>query len=200
MLNAGNSTLTTLSATLETLEQNASLDEKITTMEAFISMLSSCSDGSLGQEMSVSSMWADATQTLSVAMGHRKKVGITRRKMETLWEEDLVDRAEMEYLRLAMSGLNLSWHQVEKSFLTCARAWLLGHFSVISPHSGVTLTGNTAMTQLSTDTLTAYYSGRTSILDSIRGYNKTWEDAAIPVSAVMPVAMERPLAPSGRLA
>ena len=116
MLSQMDSTLTTLSVILETLEQSASLAEKITQMEGFISTLFSCSTENIGQEMSVNSMWVDATQTLSAAIVHQKKDGTTRRKMVTLWEEDLSDRAEMEYLRLARSGLSLSWQEIETSF------------------------------------------------------------------------------------
>lgn len=199
-LSAMDSTLTELCVILETLERSASLEEKHTKMEEFISMLSSCSNGSIGQEMSVTSMWTDATQTLSAVMAHQKRDGIMRRKMVTLWEEDLNDRAEMEYLRLARSGLSLSWQEIETAFLRCARTWLLGHYSVTSLPSDVTPTGGFASVPLPTNILMAYYSAQEGILISMRGYNKIWADLEIPVSAVTPVIPERPLAPSGRLA
>lgn len=181
-LNADDLTLLRCVNTLDALERSASLAEKIMKMEEFICMLSSCSNGSIGHEMSVTSMWGDATLTLSGAMAHQKKVTTTRSRMVTLSLEDSQDRAEMEFLRMAMSGLNLSWQEIERSFLTCARAWCLGHFSVISRPSDVTPTGNTARTQMNTNILDRYNSLRHGILNSIRGYNQIWEDMEIPVS------------------
>lgn len=182
MLSQMDSTLTTLCVILETLEQSASLAEKITQMEEFISTLFSCSTENIGQEMSVNSMWVDATQTLSAAIVHQKKDGTTRRKMVTLWEEDLSDRAEMEYLRLARSGLSLSWQEIETSFLRCARTWLLGHYSVTSLPSAATPIGGSAPILPHTSILSEYFLARNDIHSSILGYNRTWEDLHIPVS------------------
>lgn len=147
-------------------------------------MLSSCSNGSLSQEMSVCSMWTDATQILSVAMAHRKRAGIMRRRMVMLSEVDWRGRAEIEFLSLARSGLNLSWRRVETNFLRCARKWLLGHFFVHSLPSDVLPIGDTEPTPNPIDILTSYRLTQADILNSIRGYHRTWEDLEIPVSLV----------------
>ena len=181
-LNAVTSTLYTLSITLETLELSASLDEKITKMEEFTSMLSSCSNGSLSQEMSVFSMWTDATQMLSVVMVHRKRVGIMRRSMGMWSEADWKGQAERAFLSLANRGLQSSFLEVETSFLMLARDWLREHFCVTSLPSDVMPIGSIEYIQSPILTLSTYNSLRRSFQSSSHGYNKTWWDLEIVVS------------------
>ena len=99
-------------------------------------------------------------------------------------EVDWRGRAEIEFLTLARSGLNLSWRRVETTFLSCARNWLLGHFFVHSLPSDVSPTGNTEPIPNPIDILTSYRLTQADILDSMRGYHRTWEDLDIPVSLV----------------
>jgi len=177
--NAVNSILFQCAITLEALELSVSLEEKITKLEAFISMLFSCSNQSIGQEMSVSSMWTDATLMLCVAGAHQRRVGIMLRSMGTLSQEDLRGQAERAFLNLANRGLRSSYLEVEKSFLTLARDWLRGHFCVTSLPSDVMPIGNTEWIPSLTLTLTEYNCLRHRFQDLTNGYNKTWWDLEI---------------------
>ena len=82
----------------------------------FISMLSRCGNGSLRREMSVYSMWTDATRTYHLLEGHQRRLTITQLRMETWSQEDLNGRAEIAWLRLVASGLKSSLRQLETSF------------------------------------------------------------------------------------
>ena len=179
MLNAETSILFELAITLEALELSVSLDEKIIKMEAFTSTLLSCGRGSIGQEMSVNSMWTDATQMLSVGMVHRRRVSIMLRSMETLSQGDLRGLAERAFLDLANRGLRSSYLEVEKSFLKLARDWLRAHFCVVSLPSDVMPIGNTEWNPHLTLTLAEYICLRHRFQDLTHGYNKTWWDLEI---------------------
>lgn len=179
MLNAETSILFELAITLEALELSVSLDEKIMKMEAFTSTLLSCGRGSIGQEMSVNSMWTDATQMLSVGMVHRRRVSIMLRSMETLSQGDLRGLAERAFLDLANRGLRSSYLEVEKSFLKLARDWLRAHFCVVSLPSDVMPIGNTEWNPHLTLTLAEYICLRHRFQDLTHGYNKTWWDLEI---------------------
>lgn len=182
------------------LELSASLDEKITKMEEFTSMLSLCSTESLSQEMSVSSMLEVVTQTLSAATEHQRRVGIMRLKMETLWQEVSHGQAQAEFLRMAIDGLKLSWQRIEKNFLIAARGWLLGHFCVHSPHFAPMLIGDTESTRPHTSHLKGWDSQRSIIQSSILGWNKTWdllEEQVRPLPSGGPGISELDLGPCG---
>lgn len=119
-------------ATLDDLELSASLEESRTLLVELISMLSSCSNGSLAQEMSVYSMWVVVTQTLCAVTEVRSAVGTMRQKTGTLWGVDSSERIaspEGMFADLAINGILLSWHEIETNFLTCARSWSQGHFA-----------------------------------------------------------------------
>ena len=144
------------SAILEDLERSASLDESRTQMEVLISMLSSCSNGSLAQEMSVFSMWGVVTQTLCALTVLRNSVGTMRQKMETLSEEGYSEKTvsvQERWSELAINGMLLRWRQVETSFLRCAQNWSRGHFAAPLAHLRPTLTGDTGLSPTRTNIL-----------------------------------------------
>lgn len=164
-----------LSESLETLELSASSDARITAMENFISMLSSCSDGSLSQEMSVFSMWMDITPILSeVTRLQQLAAGMQSRK-ETLWEEDSTLTAlELRWVLMAESGIQYAWRRLEMSFLRHARVWLRGHFAVPLRHSLVMRTGSTERWSSRTDHLKDYNSTRADFLSALSGFRETY--------------------------
>lgn len=184
-LNAAISILFPLSTCLETLELSVSLDVKSTQMAEFTSMLSSCSNGSLSQEMSVYSMYMDATQMLSVVGVHRRRVGIMRRSMGTLLREDSKD-PEVGFLRLALYGLQSSFRRIERAFLKLARDWLREHFCVTSLPSDVMPIGNIGESLNPTLTLQSYRSTQRDFQDSTHGYNKIWWSLELKVSVSCP--------------
>lgn len=167
--------LTKLSAILEDLELSASLVEKNTLMEEFIFTLSSCSRTSIRQEMYASLMWADATQMLFVVGEHLKRVTIMRQKMETLLQEASSGRAEREFLHLAGRGLRFCYQEHERNFLQLARTWLLGHYSVVSPPSDVTQTGDIDQSLPDMPLLEDFDLIRADTQSSMLGWDQTWE-------------------------
>ena len=140
-------------------------------------MLSSCSNGSLSQEMSVFSMWMDATQMLSLATAHRRRVGRMRQRM-AMWlqEGSRSQSAELQYLRLARSGLELSWRSLETSFLNLSRSWILGHFAAHSDLYELTPTGDIDQLSIRTSVPEEFLSARTSFQNWATGYNEIWQD------------------------
>jgi len=166
-----------LMTTLEALELSVSLDEKITKMEEFISMLSLCSNGGLSHEMSVFSMWRDGTQMLSLATAHRRRVGRMRQRM-AMWlqEGSKSQSAELQYLRLARSGLELSWRSLETSFLLLSRSWILGHFACHSDLYELTPIGDIDQLSISTSVPQEFLSARTNFQSWATGYNEIWQD------------------------
>lgn len=165
-----------LATCFQHMELSASLDERITLMEEFTSMLSSCSKESLSQEMSVSSMYEVSTQTLCVGTEHLRRVGIMRLKMETLSQEGSHGQAQAEFLRLAVSGLRFAWQRVERNFLICVKGWLLGHYSAHSHHFAHMLIGDSESTRPHISRLRDWTSQRQITLSSIYGWQKTWDD------------------------
>ena len=80
------------------------IDERITLMEDFISMLSLCSNGSLSQEMSVFSMWTASTRTLSVVTRMQTLAALMLAKRATLSQEDLTqDNYELRWIDMVES-------------------------------------------------------------------------------------------------
>lgn len=164
-----------LSEHLENLELSASLDERITSMEAFIYMLSSCSDGSLSQEMSVFSMWMDITPILSEVTHLRELAATMQSRKETLWQGDSIQTAlELRWVLMAESGLQYAWQRLETSFLTHARVWLRGHFAAPLRHSLVMRTGSTDQWLSRTDHLKDYNSTRALFLSALSGFRETY--------------------------
>lgn len=182
MLSAGTWIPGQLATTLALLERNVSLDEKITRMEEFISIVSSCSRDNLGQEMSVSSMLGDATQILCAATVHRKRVGTMRRKMEMFALVASSDRAEKAILEARLHGLELSWRKVERSFLTLSRNWILAHYASTLDNFERLLIGDSDPNQPPTNTLRDYFSTRADIPFSMSGWNKMWVSWGMEVS------------------
>lgn len=163
-------------ACLETLERSVSWDERVTMMEDFTSMLSSCSNGSLSQEMSVYSMWTDTIQMLYAVTAHRKRDGIMRRRMETLSLEDLNAQCERRFLGMAEYGLRSSYLKLERSFLKLARFWLHGHFCVPSRHYAPTPTGDIDPSPCRTSTLVDYRLTQQRTQSLLLGYHTLWRD------------------------
>jgi len=114
-----------------------------------------------------------------------------------LSEVDWRGRAEIEFLRLARSGLNSSWRKIETHFLSCARNWLLGHFFVHSLPSDVSPIGSSGTIHNHTNILAAWHSIQVDTLDLIRGYHRTWEDLDLSVSLTRRPGNARPI-PAGR--
>ncbi len=140
-------------------------------------MLSSCSNGGLSHEMSVYSMWRDATQMLSGATAHHRRVTRMRQRMATwLQEGSSAQSTELQYLRLARSGLELSWQSLEKSFLLLSRSWILGHFAVHSDLYELTPTGSTDPLLIRTSLPMGFLSTRQKYHSLMTGYNETWRD------------------------
>jgi hypothetical protein len=109
---------------LHHFQLSASLDEKITLMVEFTSMLLSISADSIQLEMLVSLMWTDATRMCSLARKHRRRCTIMQSKMATLLQGDSSDQTEGEFLRLATRGLRSSWLRLETSFSDYVDNWL----------------------------------------------------------------------------
>lgn len=164
-----------LSEHLERLELSASLDERITSMEAFICMLSSCSNGSLSHEMSVYSMWMDITPILSEVTRLRTLAASMQSRKETLWEGDSIQTAlELRWVLMAESGLQYAWQRLEMSFLRHARVWLRGHFAAPLRPSLVMRTGSTDRFESRTDHLKDYNSTRRDFLSALSGFRETY--------------------------
>ena len=189
-LSAAISILFPLSTCLETLELSVSLDVKSTQMGEFTSMLSSCSNGSLAQEMSVYSMWMDSTQMSALVGVHQRRVGIMRRSMAMLSRVDSRD-PEVGFLRLALYGLQSSFQKTERAFLKLARDWLREHFCVTSLPSDVMPIGGIDLNPNPTFTLQSYRSTQQAFQNSISGYNKIWWDLELKVSVSCPSSPHR---------
>ena len=169
---------------LEILELSASLDEKATQMEEFIFTLSSCSNGSLSQEMSVYSMWTDTIQISYAVTVHRKRVQLMRRRRETLSREGWTwSHSENQFLILAESGLRSSFQSLEKSFLKHARGWLLGHFAAPLALSPAMRTGDIDPSPCRTQRLVDYRLTQADIQSCLLGYHTIWRDLELSVSA-----------------
>lgn len=179
-----------LSLCLETLELSVSLAERITSMETFIYMLSSCSDGSLSQEMSVFSMWMDTTPILFEVTRMQELGASMQSRKVILWEEDSTQTAsELRWILMAESGVQSCWRRLETSFLRHARVWLRGHFSVPLRHSLVMRTGSTDRWSPLTDHLRDYNSTRADFLSSLSGLRRVLDDldevSVPPLSGVL---------------
>ena len=142
----------------------------------FISMLSRCGNGSLRREMSVYSMWTDATRTYHLLEGHQRRLTITQLRMETWSQEDLNGRAEIAWLRLVASGLKSSLRQLETSFLNASRSWILAHYAPASPVSGRMRNGSTDPTLPSMSHLEEYRLTRLDLQHSMNGLGVIWDE------------------------
>ena len=151
-------------------------------------MLSSCSNGSLAQEMSVYSMWMDSTQMCGLVGVHQRRVGIMRRSMAMLSRVDSKD-PEIGFLRLATYGLQSSYLKVERSFLKLARDWLREHFCVTSLPSERMPIGGIDPNQNPMFTLQSYRSTQAAFQNSTHGYNKIWWELELKVSESCPSAL-----------
>jgi len=188
-----------LTTCLEILERSASLAVNITEMEEFISMLSSCSNGSLSQEMSVFSMWTDCTPILSEATAHLKRVRLMQQKMGTLWLEGLTSMdSELRYHNLVMSGLKSSWRWIEMSFLKHARVWLRGHFAAATHSFGAMPIGDIATIRSPTQHLVDYRLTQAELQSSLAGYRRLLADLELVSDLVRREEIARPLSPSAR--
>lgn len=129
-------------------------------------------------------MWTESTQMLYAATAHRKRVTLMRSKTETLLLEDSEwNRSEGRFLSLGLSGMTLSWRDLERNFLRLARAWLRGHFAAPLPLSTATQTGNIDPSPCRTNTLVTFRCLQQIFQSSLLGYHTTWRDLNIPVSA-----------------
>ena len=158
-------------------------------------MLSSCSNGSLSQEMSVYSMWTDTIQMSYAVTAHRKRVGIMQQRMETLSLEDSNAQCERRYLGMAAFGLRSSYLKLERSFLKLARHWLQGHFCVPLLVSEPTPIGDIDPSPLRTSTLVDYRLIQQRTQSLMLGYHRLWRDLEL-VSVVRLRRAEYILCPS----
>lgn len=182
MLSAETSIPLRLATILDDLERNVSLGGKIMKMEEFISTLSLCSRASIGADLSVSLMLGDATLILSAAMEHRRRVTTTRSNMEMSSQEGWEDRAEFEFLRLAIRGLTSSFQRLVTSFLRLSRNWLLGHFALALHPCELMQIGDIENPLNPTERLREFRFERTITHNSLIGYNKLWADLDLKVS------------------
>jgi len=179
--------LTMWSSTLDEWELNASLDESVTLMGELISMLSSCSNGSLAQEMSVFSMWTVVTQTLCAATELRNSVTTMRQRTGTLWPAASSETIASDlglYADLAINGMILSWRPVEMSFLRCARNWSRGHFAAPLTPLRPTLTGGSGRRPCRTNILANWNLMRTQHESCVTGFRSMLREAEIKVRHV----------------
>jgi len=174
MLNAKTWTLFELSSILVRLGQNASLEEKIITMEELTYTLSLCLRENTQQEMSVASMLTDATQILYEATAHLKKAGTMQQKMEKLWEGGWKDRAEYEIMHNRINGLKSSWQRAETTFLSELQLWILGRFVSTLEIWKNTPTGGTDQIMRSTVIPGEYHFQKKEFMNSMRGWMKTY--------------------------
>lgn len=181
MRNAEISIPSRLLTILDLWELSVSSEEKHTRMEEFISMLSSCSNGSLSHETSVYSMWMDATRMLCADTEHQRRGTIMRQKMGMWLQEDSPDQNQYRYLRLVQNGLRSSHSQLELSFLMLSRDWIHGHFALASPHWSYTPIGSTGRTPARTQHQPEYHLRRRIFQDSLNGFNEIWALSQVSV-------------------
>ena len=112
-------------------------------------------------------------------------------------QEGWNDRAEFEFLRLAIRGLTSSFQRLENNFLRLARNWLLAHYALALHPFELLQIGNTESPLNPTERLREYRLERICTHNSVNGLNQTWVDLNIPVSAVLPVTLVIRTAPLG---
>nr|WQA30129.1 MAG: rep protein [Cressdnaviricota sp.] len=179
MPNVGTSILSECATFLAHFTLSASLDEKITLMEGFTSTLLWTSAESIRLETAASLMWTDVIRMCSLAKKHRRRCGITRRKMEMLWLGDSSDQTEADFLRLAMSGMKSSWLTLEMSFSNYVESWHLDNSLVAFLPSANMQTGNIDWILHPTDTTTASSLARTRFQNSMIGFQAIWTDISL---------------------
>lgn len=168
-------TLSMLSTSCPAWEPNASSEEKITKTEEFICTLSSTSDESLEAEMSVYSMWTDATRMCKLLEKRLQLDGTMRQKMETLLQEDYLDQATD--LASKRYGIRSAEHKMWTSFGNYARVWLREHSCVISSHFEASPIGAINPSLLHMNNHGEFKSTRGLFRHSMDGYSKTLFDA-----------------------
>jgi len=168
--NVAISTLSQLSTNFRLIQQSASLQENITRMEEFISTLSSTLDGSLEAEISVRSMWMDATRMFNLLECHRELAGTMRQRMATLLQADYKDQAlELAHRRTTQRSAQLA---MLANFGNYVRCWLREHSYVISNRFEGTPIGGLNPSLLNMNSQGEYASTRGCFRNSMNGYSK----------------------------
>ncbi|WGO62812.1 hypothetical protein [Genomoviridae sp.] len=109
------------------LEENASLDERIMLMGVLISMFSSILEGRNNHDDPIFLMSVVVTRTLCHLEVVQTAVTTMQSRMEISLEEHSSGRAEVEFLRLRISGALSSMRKVERSFWTSFANWIQRH-------------------------------------------------------------------------
>jgi len=157
-------------------EQSASLDEKITQMEAFTSTLLWTSASSSEADMLLSLMWKDATRISSLLRKHRRRLGIMRQRTAMLLLGDSSDQTEADFLILATDGMKSYMRTVETSFLSYWQSWNLRLSALVFPVCASSPIGDSELIELLTEPQANLFSTRQHTLNSISGYERIWTD------------------------
>lgn len=129
----------------QSIELSASLAESCTKMEEFIFIVSSISADSLVLERLQFSMWEASTLTSSNLAELRRRDMTMRSKMVRWSLEDSgvhCTRAEVALTRLILSGVQLSWQKLLKSFGSFATSWFRNIWSEAIHLYGNSMTGS----------------------------------------------------------
>ena len=180
--NVETSTLLQWSIILRDLELNASSEERITQMGAFICTLSLTSGGSIEQGTREHSMFKDSTLMYRRLAEHRKTVMTMQSKTETLWLGDLNDLLEAEWHQLVMCGLKSSMQRMSQSFGRYANHWLHVHWSLNSHNSEPSLPGSFPLSESRMKLRRELSSTRLGWLNSMNGYDATLQQSHLEVS------------------
>jgi len=182
MRNVETSILLQWSTILLSLELNASSEERITQMGAFICTLSLTSAGNIGPGTLEHSMFKDATRMYRHHVEHQKRGMIMQSKMETLLQGDSKDLQEAEWIQLVMCGLRSSTQRTSKTFGTFANHWLHVHLSPNSHNSEHSLPGNSHQSECRMKLRRELTSTRLGWLNSMAGYETILEQLKTEVS------------------
>jgi len=125
------------------LELSASLAEKIMLLKVLTSMFSAISDESSGPDDLTFLMSMAATQTLCHLEVVQSSVGTMQSRMETLLQEGWGGRAQVDFLRLRISGARLSAQKVGTSFSDLYKNWTQSLSSSDTANFSTTPTGTT---------------------------------------------------------
>nr|WQA30118.1 MAG: rep protein [Cressdnaviricota sp.] len=160
-------------------EQSASLDEKVTQMEAFTSTLLWTSANNTEQDLLLSLMWKDATRMCSLLRRHRRRLGIMRQRTAMLLLGGSSDQTEADFLQLATGGMKSSMRQLEKSFSNYWQNWNRKLSAVVFPVCASSPIGDSELIERLTQPPRDLLSTRNDTLNSMNGYERIWKDISL---------------------
>jgi hypothetical protein len=139
-----------LATTCHLFVLSASSAERNMLMEVITSMFSSISDGNFDLDDPISLMLEVTTRTHRHLMDVRRTVTTMQSRMETLSQGAWRGRAEIDLLKLKISGAQFSERKTSNSFGTLLAAWLQKNWSVNIATSEPLPTGDSNLNHNST--------------------------------------------------